>query len=233
MPLPFLVARTDLNGKAHLSFGSRTFLEIFALHSYISVVKEVFCMSFRKKLAFISLFLTLAFLMPCQGWAQLFKPSEPPSGSHAPIIPHAFAVEKGYYGYIWKVYVEAEDPDGDMLRIAAVADEVGYGHYPTDWIYLKPQYRKHFKGYLQWNTFSPTASYLEEWTQITLKVSVLDKAGNESNVVVFPFTFEMAKNQYHFGLAPPFDQGDVPRIGYININLVSPNYGYGRGGRSD
>ena len=30
------------------------------------------------------------------------------------------------------------------LRIASVVDEVGYGHYPTDWIYLKPEYEKQF-----------------------------------------------------------------------------------------
>ena len=77
-----------------------------------------------------------------------------------------------------------------MLKIASSVDQVGFGHYPTDWIYLKPQYRKHFKGYIQWNTLSSSAGSVGEWTQITLKVSIYDKAGNESNVVVFPFSFE-------------------------------------------
>jgi len=84
-----------------------------------------------------------------------------------------------------------------MLGIASVVDQVGYGHYPTDWIYLKSQYQKHLKGYIQRNTFSSRTPYLREWTQITLKVSIIDKAGNESNVVVFPFTFESGvKDQY-------------------------------------
>ena len=132
-------------------------------------------------------------------------------------------MEKGYYGYIWKIYIEAEDPDGDMLRIAAVVDQPGYGHYPTDWIYLKPQYQKHFKGYVQWNTFSSKASYLREWTQIELKVSVIDKAGNESNVVVFPFEFVSGvKGQYQSEPSAPFDQGDLPRLGYIHIDLFEP-----------
>jgi len=52
------------------------------------------------------------------------KPLRP--GTSAPVITHAFAVEKGYYGYIWKIYIEAEDPDGDMLRIASVVDQTGY-----------------------------------------------------------------------------------------------------------
>ena len=183
-------------------------------------------MSVKKALCFVSLLLALAFLMPCNGWSQLFKPPEPRPGTHAPIITHAFAVEKGYYGYIWKIYLDADDPDGDMLRIASVVDQVGYGHYPTDWIYLKPQYRKHFKGYIQWNTFSSSAGYIAEWTQITLKVSILDKAGNESNVVVFPFTFETGvKAQYNYTLPSPFDQGENSKIGNITIDLVYNPYG--------
>ncbi len=182
-------------------------------------------MNSKKVLCFISLLFALTLFVPCQGWTQLFPYAggPPKPGTHAPIITHAFAVEKGYYGYIWKIYIEAEDPDGDMLRIAAVVDQTGYGHYPTDWIYLKSPHQKHFKGYLQWNTFSSRASHLTEWTQITLKVSVIDKAGNESNEVVFPFTFESGiKSPYQYQLPAPFDQGDMPMLGHISVDLFEP-----------
>jgi hypothetical protein len=162
------------------------------------------------------------------GWAQ------PRPETKGPIITRAFAVDKGNYGYIWKIYFEAEDPDGEMLRIAAVVDQPGYGHYPTDWIYLKPQYQKRFKGYIQWNTFSSKASYLREWTQITLKVSIVNKAGNESNEVVFPFTFESGvKDQYQYKLPAPFDQGDIPKLGNIFIDLYEPTLMGGDGGNRD
>ena len=147
---------------------------------------------------------------------------EPSREAGGPVITHAFAVDKGYYGDTWRIYVEAEDPGGQMLRIASVVDQVGYGYYPTDWIYLKPQDEKHFKGYLQWNTYSNKARYLPEWTQISLKVSVFDKNGNESNEVVFPFTFEVTPKQYVDKPPAPFNQGDVPRLGYIAIDLVNP-----------
>jgi len=156
--------------------------------------------------------------------------AEPKQEIRGPIITHAFAVERGYYGYIWKIYLEAEDPDGQMLRIASVIDEVGYGHYPTDWIYLKPEYQKHFKGYIQWDTFSTKASYLPEWTQITLRVSVFDKAGNESSEVVFPFTFEITPEQYSYQLPAPFDQGDLSRLGYVMIDLFYPGEDNGHDG---
>ncbi len=161
--------------------------------------------------------LFLVFFMVTPGWTQ------PKPEAKAPMITYAFGVDKGYYGYIWKIYIEAEDPDEDMLRIALVVDGVGQGHYPTDWIYLKPQYRKNFKGYIQWNTFSSKAGYLNEWTQITLRVSVLDKRGNESNEVVFPFMFESGiPDQYNYKLPPPFDQGNLPRLGYVAIDLINP-----------
>jgi hypothetical protein len=187
-------------------------------------------MNLKKILGFISLFLALTFFVPCQGWTQALFPyeggREVKPGTHAPIITHSFAVERGYYGYIWKIYIEAEDQDGDMFRIASVVDQVGYGHYPTDWIFLKKEYGQNFKGYIQWNTFSSRSSYLREWTQITLKVSVFDKAGNESNVIVFPFTFELVKGQYEYKLPSPFDEGVLPRLGYIHINLIDPREGY-------
>ncbi len=138
----------------------------------------------------------------------------------APIITHAFAIDKGPYGYIWKIYIEAEDTDGDMDKVAVVVDQVGYGYYPTDWIILRPQYQEHFIGYLQWNTFSSKASYLPEWTRITMRVSIFDKAGNVSNEVIFPFTFESGvKNQYEYELPAPFDKGPISRLGHIMVDL--------------
>ncbi len=180
-------------------------------------------MNLRRLLPLTGLLLGVFLLVASEGWTQT-------KSGNPPVITHSFAVEKGYYGYIWKIYIEAEDPDGDMLRIASVVDQVGFGHYPTDYIYLKPQYQKHLKGYLQWNTFSTKASYLEEWTQITLKVSIIDKTGNESNEVVFPFTFESGvKNPYGYKLPAPFNEAEIPKLGNITIDLIDYKYDGERG----
>ena len=192
-------------------------------------------MNTKKAFCYISLLLALTFFLPCKGWTQLFPYTgggQPKAGTHAPIITHAFAVDKGGYGYIWRIYVEAEDPNGEMLRIASGVDQVGYGHYPTDWIYLKPQYQKHFRGYIQWNTFSSKASYLPEWTQVTLKLSVIDKAGNESNEVVFPFTFEITPGQYAYKPPAPFDQGNLLKLGNIMVDLHYAGQESGNDGRA-
>jgi len=129
--------------------------------------------------------------------------------------------EKGMYGTVLRIYLEADDPQGYMFRIATAVDQVGYGSYPTDWIYLKSQYQHHFLGYLQWNTFSAHASWMPEWTQITIKVSILDTDGNESDSVIFPFEF-VSEAVPEIPLPPPFDQGNIPRLGHIGIDLFNP-----------
>ncbi len=139
----------------------------------------------------------------------------------APAIKASYASRKIRYGDVLRIYIEAEASDGNMVKVGSVVEQAGYGHYPTDWIYLKPQYQQYLKGYLQWNTFSSSASSLSEWTQLTLKVSVFDRAGNESNVVIFPIQF-VSETIPESQPPPPFYEGD-PRIGSLSINLLEPS----------
>ena len=172
-------------------------------------------MKTKTNLRFLGIVLGVLLLGVSQDWAQSR------SGLNPPVITHAFTVEKIKYGDILKVYIEAEDPQGEMFKIATVVDQAGSGRYPTSWVYLKPTDRKHFKGYLQWNTFSSKTPFVSEWTQITLTVSVSDKFGNESNALTFPITFEAGvKRAASYPVPPPFNQKDVPRLGFINIDLI-------------
>lgn len=70
------------------------------------------------------------------------------AGAKGPTITRAFAMDRGQFGCIWKIYIQAEDSDGDMEKIAVIVDQAGYGCYPVDWIFLKPEYRERFTGYL-------------------------------------------------------------------------------------
>lgn len=168
----------------------------------------------KKLVLFLGLFLSIAI----QGCVSL--PASPPGTK--PIITHAFMnMEWGRYGSILKIYIEADDPKGYMFRIATVVDQIGYGHYPTDWIYLKPPQQHHLMGYLQWNTFSVHASWMPEWTTLTIRVSILDTSGNESNEVVFPFEF-VSQVIPENPLPPPFNQGNIPMLGHIGIDLFNP-----------
>jgi len=168
-----------------------------------------------------SLRLLIFVLVVLCGFSRGLAQTEPKPGTRAPVLTHSYAIEKGRFGRVLNVYVEAEDPDADMLRIAVVVEQVGQGVYPPDWIYLKSQHRGHFSGYLQWNTSSSRVDYMSEWTQITIKVSVFDKAENESNVAVHPFMFvsEVIPSP---PLPAPFNVANLPRLGTISVELFDP-----------
>ena len=178
-----------------------------------------------KKVFWLTFFaLAIVFFLASTGQAQETAPKVKP-----PVITSSFAVDKGQYGYIWKIYIEAEDTEGAMYKIASVVDQPGAGRYSTDWIMVKPQYQHHLKGYIQWNTFSSKGP-IGEFTPITLTLSIIDKAGNESNAVVFPFTFVSGvKDQYRYKLPAPFDEGNLPRLGYVQIDLFDPAIDGSRG----
>jgi hypothetical protein len=158
--------------------------------------------------------------------------AENKSRGNPPVITATFAAEKGYFGYVWKIYIEADDPDGDMARIASVVHQRGYGSYPPDWIIVKAPYQKHLKGYIQWNTYSSKSSYLREWTDITLRLTIIDKAGNESSEVVFPFEFVSGARREPKPAAP-FNEENLPRLGYVHIDLLEPTQMAGEGPRTD
>jgi hypothetical protein len=174
----------------------------------------------RTKTIFLSLLIAgFVIVGYSNGYSQALG-SPKPSGK-PPMITNLYAPEQVGYGDSLKIYIAAEDPDGDMLRIAVSVSQLGWGDYPTDWTYLKSGNQKSFKGYLQWNTRSSHASILPDWTQVTLKVSVFDKTGNESNEVVMPLKFSSFKVSYPPAPAP-FDQDGMPRLGHINVDLFNP-----------
>ena len=165
-----------------------------------------------KKVLLAGLLTGLLALVSSQGMAT--------TGASHPVITAYFAPEQGRYGDPLRIYLAAKDPGGEMLRIATQVSQVGYGSYPTDWVYLKPQDEKAFTGYLQWNTFSNHTAFMPEWTRLTIKISVLDKSGNESNEIVLPYEFVTERTSPP--LPPAFSQAKVERLGYIDVNLFNP-----------
>jgi hypothetical protein len=192
---------------------AKTFLK-FLHPAIILVLKEVKIVKTSRIIDFAGMAVCFFILIVPVGWTQ------PMTDAKGPVITGSYAVDRGQYGIVWRIYIEAEAADAEMTKIASVVDQAGQGRYPTDYILLDPQYRKRLRGYLQWNTFSSMGGALKEGDQITLRVSVIDRAGHESREVIFPFLFVSGvKDQDR--LPAPFDQQNIPRIGHIAINLVS------------
>jgi hypothetical protein len=186
-----------------------------------------------KAIASVLLLMSLV-VFGCSQGMMTAKPSGPP-----PIITNFYCANQGPFGNPIKIYLAAEDPTGDMLRIAVQVSQVGYGTYDTDWTYLKSQYQKKFTGYLMWDTNSFGTTFLPEWTKITVNVTVFDTAGNQSNAVVMPYMFALG-GPTNLPMPAVFNQGKVPRLGYVDTSLLNPDegndgiwgggFGGGRGG---
>lgn len=167
-----------------------------------------------KKLILFSSFLVVVLFVAHYGWTQERQKI------HPPVITHAYATDKGPNGTVWKIYIEAEDAGGDMNYVLVVVDQIGQGRYPADRVLLDPRHRSHLKAFLQWNTLR--AEGLREGTHITVTGSIRDMAGNESKEVVFPFTFVSGVSAQE-DVPIPFDEINIPRIGYIGVSLVNPD----------
>jgi hypothetical protein len=165
----------------------------------------------------VSLVVISAFSNIGEGWAQ------PKSGGQPPVIIHSYALDKGVYGQTWKIYIEAEDPDGDMLKIASVLEQEGIRYRrPIDFIFLKKRDRKQLKGFLSLNTYFLREPSMAVSPRLTLRVSISDKAGNESKEAVFHFEFVPNGAESAARLPAPFDQGDIPKLGNILIEGKDP-----------
>ncbi len=163
--------------------------------------------------AFLALPLKTGYSKSLSEW--LIKP-----GGSPPVITHWFASEELHHGDIWKIYLEANDPDGDMREFVCIFDQVGYGSYSPNYLIIKKRYREGLRGYLNFFSSAGGGYQLPEWTILKLTVFIRDKGGNASNRVVFPLVLSQGAKQGP--PPPPFDIGGLEKLGTIMVQLVNP-----------
>lgn len=104
----------------------------------------------------------------------------------APVIIDYYAAEVIRPGATWRVYLHAQDNDGDMKDIASVLEQTGHASYPTDVTTIKKKHSGEVAGYLFLRT--PVDRNLTQ-DQFNLKVVVRDRRGNRSGWVELPLRF--------------------------------------------
>jgi hypothetical protein len=114
-------------------------------------------------------------------------------GDEPPIILDSYAAESVRPGATWRVFLEAQDADGDMHSIITQLVQPGIGYYPTDFTYLKGADREGFAGYLILRT-PRDFDLLQEYVEATLTIQ--DCEGNKSEPVNFTLRFD---NKSGFG----------------------------------
>ena len=106
-------------------------------------------------------------------------------GENVPVIINAFASKEVRQGETWKVFLQAEDADGDMNRIRCTLEQPGSGVQPVSLIKIREDRRRNLSGYIFLNTGSASGF---PYASCRLTVQIQDQEGNVSNSVSFPLT---------------------------------------------
>jgi hypothetical protein len=142
-------------------------------------------------------------------------------GTAPPVIGQSFASKEARPGDTWKVYLKAEDPNGDLRRIVCTIDQPGMGTYPVSHIRIKEAERKELSGFIYLNTRN---SRDLDFVNITLTVQIQDMAGHLSQPAVFPLAFNPRFTQE----APPAGAFPEKDLGPVMIQLRTPSEDSGR-----
>jgi len=141
-----------------------------------------------------------------------------PDGGKPPVILDSYAAESVRPGATWRVFLKAQDQDGDMQSIIAELSQPGIGYYPVDFTYMKGNDREGFAGYLILNTPRDN-NLLQEYVEV--KLTLLDCQGNKSEPVNFTLRFDL-KSGYGPQEVPEKWQGAAERkLGTIMVQIRS------------
>ena len=127
------------------------------------------------------------------------------TGKAVPVITQSFASTKVWPGETWKVYLNASDPNGEIIKISAIVDQPEQ-IYPEGITKVSKENGKELSGYLYLST--ATLANVLDGTSITLWVQIQDRAGNFSQPAIFPLIIKSVATQ----AAPPqgvFKEGDL------------------------
>lgn len=168
----------------------------------------------RKTILILTIICLPFMIWSCTGLVEM---GAKPEGS-PPVITNSFASKEIAQTQFWKVYLEAQDPDGDMQKIVCFIQQPGTGHSSRS-LSIRKGDEASLLGVLACY-FSPPRSGVSEWTELTLTIFIRDRGGNASNKVTFPVAIFPGARQE----APPapFDAGAMRILWGIGVNLFFP-----------
>jgi len=106
-------------------------------------------------------------------------------GVNPPVIEKSFASNQLKPGDLWKIYIRASDPDGDMESIISGVVQTGAGAYPASITKLKSEYGKEVSGYIYLNMSGPAGYNFLYNQEVSVSIQIKDRAGHASQPVAF------------------------------------------------
>jgi len=146
-----------------------------------------------------------------------YSPSSGPVGeAHQPRLEAVWAAEAVGYGNIWRVYIRASDPDGDLDKVWVTFARFG-GTYPGTFVPLTQPLRE-ANGYVQFWAWPKGGLKLGELPiYASAMVRVEDRAGNQSHAIAIPFV--LMHHSGPDGAAPPAGFSRDTKLAEMEMNM--------------
>jgi len=156
-------------------------------------------------------------LLAIAGCAQMggMEEREKTYGKNPPVIGQSFASDRSKPGDLWKLYLQASDPDGDMEAIIAAVDQPGIGQYPASITKIKGENGKELSGYIFLNTSGQKDYDFLDNQELEVSVQIRDKAGHTSKSITHKVLFLVRETQK----APPAGDFKEEALGPIMVIL--------------
>ncbi len=136
-------------------------------------------------------------------------------GKNPPVIGQSFASDQLKPGDLWKIYLRASDPDGDMAAIIAVVDQPGIGEYRPSITRIKEENGQELSGYVFLNTKGQRSDDFLDNQELTVSIQIRDKAGHSSK----PITHKVLILARHTQKSPPAGVFKEEALGPIMVVL--------------
>ena len=135
-----------------------------------------------------------------------------------PRITDAFASKAIAPGKTWKIYLRAEDVDGDMKYIICMVDQAGAGVYPVSLNRVPADQQKNLCGYIYLNTGGVQGL---DFLSLMLTINIQDDAGHYSDPVMLPLNLNPKAEEEHV----PMGRFEDRNLGPIMIDLIPHSTG--------
>ena len=166
------------------------------------------------------------------GFGFLLPPREGPVGEeHRPVIRALAAQSEIGIGNLWKIYIRATDPDGDIDQIYVYFAQPG-GSYTSIPLVLRPPVKELNGAVLTWTTLAGSGFQMGD-IYASAEIRVEDRAGNMSEPKTIEFTLGSFGPEDKFVPSPPFVKDIV--YGQVDFPIQSEDdlVGDGSGEKGD
>jgi|OpeIllAssembly_1097287.scaffolds.fasta_scaffold46531_2 hypothetical protein len=136
-------------------------------------------------------------------------------GINPPVIEKSFASDQLRPGGLWKIYIRASDPDGDMEGIVSVVEQTGMGSYPASYSRIKSENGKELSGYIYLNASGPAGYDFLHNQELKITVQIKDRAGHTSQ----PVSFKVLLSSRQTSKSPPEGVFKEVELGPIMVTL--------------